>query len=574
MKERLNKNISPEQFLDAQRNVKKLLHAIDSPFPRGFEERRIRLLQYFMLAEIYETNFYYDDADKHYREYIRWSTRYLTRLSGSDNKIFEYIKEAYIRLGRRHFHEYCIALEFDRPFEKKFYLPRITVLKPIADDIESLHDGSLDMLSISLPPRVGKTTLGMFTISWFAGMHPMEHILAVGYSTPLVKTFYDAVKSVITDEEYLFARIFPESPLVRSNADYYLLNLQKDDRYATCTFRSIDASLTGAVEASSLAYIDDIVSGVEEAMNPDRMEKLWTKVTVDFMQRVVNSPRTQRKAPILLIGTRWSTGDALTRFEAEYGTHENIRYKSYRVPALDEYGASNFDFGNHAAFNTDYYMQLKELMDEVSWETVYQQNPIERLGLLFNEKEMKFCKKLPPGAPEKIVAFCDVAFGGKDSTSMPIAYMYPTGEVFIADVFFQQGDYQVTVPAIASKLIEHQVDTLIVESNNGGMFVADKIRDEIKGKARTTVRARRTVGKTSKEARIVIQAPTIKSFIFLDKSVRNPMYKTFFAELLTFKMEGKNKHDDAADSLSLLASDLVERRTATIKINNDLRGYF
>jgi hypothetical protein len=51
---------------------------------------------------------------------------------------------------------YLLYLEFNRPVEKKFYLPRRKVLKVIVDDLQDLEDGKLDLLSISLPPRTGK----------------------------------------------------------------------------------------------------------------------------------------------------------------------------------------------------------------------------------------------------------------------------------------------------------------------------------------------------------------------------------------------------------------------------------
>lgn len=52
---------------------------------------------------------------------------------------------------------YLMYIEFDREPSKKFYLPRRKVLKVIVDDLQDLEDGKLDFLSISLPPRVGKS---------------------------------------------------------------------------------------------------------------------------------------------------------------------------------------------------------------------------------------------------------------------------------------------------------------------------------------------------------------------------------------------------------------------------------
>lgn len=54
------------------------------------------------------------------------------------------------------FDSYCRYLEWDRQPDKKFYEPRRKQLKPIADEMQRLDDGELDLLAVSLPPGIGK----------------------------------------------------------------------------------------------------------------------------------------------------------------------------------------------------------------------------------------------------------------------------------------------------------------------------------------------------------------------------------------------------------------------------------
>ena len=63
---------------------------------------------------------------------------------------------------------YFQALEFNRPIEQAFYLPRRKQLLPIVKDLERLiiYD-EIDELFLSTPPRIGKTTLVLFVLSWF-----------------------------------------------------------------------------------------------------------------------------------------------------------------------------------------------------------------------------------------------------------------------------------------------------------------------------------------------------------------------------------------------------------------------
>lgn len=52
--------------------------------------------------------------------------------------------------------DFILYMEIDRPYDKKFYLPRRKQLKPIVDELDRLPKGELDILGVSLPPGVGK----------------------------------------------------------------------------------------------------------------------------------------------------------------------------------------------------------------------------------------------------------------------------------------------------------------------------------------------------------------------------------------------------------------------------------
>ena len=77
---------------------------------------------------------------------------------------------------------YLLYLEFNRPVEKKFYLPRRKQLKVLVDDLQDLEDGKIDFLSISTPPRIGKTTLGCFFMTWLMGKYPDKANVMSGHS--------------------------------------------------------------------------------------------------------------------------------------------------------------------------------------------------------------------------------------------------------------------------------------------------------------------------------------------------------------------------------------------------------
>lgn len=456
------------------------------------------------------------------------------------------LKEAYTYRAKVDFDAFLFAMEWDREPSKRFYEPRRERLKPIVEQMQRLAEGELDVLVVAMPPRVGKTTLSLLYLVWLGGRHPNKSILTAGYSSPLVSSFYDGCLEFINSPEYRFLDIFPSSPLVATNAKNLTLDLAERRRYKTLTFRSIDGTVTGATEASELLYLDDLVSGIEEAHNIDRLDGLWDKVSSDMLQR------KKDKVPMLVIGTRWSLHDPLGRIEAKY--EGDPRAVFMHLSAVDEYGRSNFDYKYGVGFSTEHYQMLKDMIDSVTWECVYMQNPIERDGLLFPDLQRFF--ETPKDPPDDIFAFVDVAFGGEDFLSMPIAYQWG-GDVYIVDVVFLKGDYHVTEPIVAGYIKRHKIRRVVFEANNGGDFYARDVMRLLKeDEIHCNIVALRAPGKNGKLSRIIQHAPAVKEWYFRDKSLysNEEYYGVFMSQLTSFVQTGKSRHDDAPDSCAGLAN--------------------
>lgn len=442
------------------------------------------------------------------------------------------------------FHSYLLYMEKDRDPEKRFYQPRLKILRDVVRDLQSLADGKLMRLGLSMPPGTGKSTLGIFYITWLMGREPLRPSLATAYADKLTRSFYDGALQIIKDTEYNFRDIFPDSPLAATNSKDETIDLAKVKRFKTLTCRSIDSGLTGATRCEVLAYADDMVSGSEEAMNRERMDILWTKFCNDFMSRM------KQDCKMLIIGTRWSIHDLIGRLEQRYG--DDKKSKFVKLPALDLHGRSNFDYDHGVGFSKDYFYNLKENMDDISWRAIYMQEPIEREGLLYQEDELQYFFTLPKENPDAIVAVCDSKGQGKDYVCAPCGYVY--GDmVYIKEVVFNNGLPEITKPLVANLCLNNNVSRLDVESNNGGDYYAEDVDRLIKEQGgKTSIRTFFT--SSNKVTKIVTESDYVKKhFIFLHKSKQNSEYKRFMQNLLGFTVTGKVKHDDAPDSVAMLS---------------------
>ena len=463
-----------------------------------------------------------------------------------------------VLLGAPHsFHLYLLAVEWGRDPSRKFYPPRRRVLKVLVDDLQDLADGKLDFLGISLPPRVGKSTLCIFFMTWMMGRNPDVANVMSGHSDKLTDGFYRELLSIIKDTtQYDWAVVFPNVPIADTSAKNETIDLNHTKRFPTMTCRSIGGTLTGAVEIGSggVLYCDDLVEDLEESLNPARLEAKYNAY--------LNQLKDRKKlgALELMVGTRWNVFDPLGRIQDQYEGNERYRFRV--IPALNEDDESNFNYEYGVGFDTAYYRDMRESIDDATWNAKYQGAPYIREGLLFPEDELlTYNGVLPDGDPEKVVV-CDVAWGGGDSLSMPIVYKYGE-DVYIHDVVFNKGDKSVTYPVVIGRIKLHLPHKARFEANNGGHEYADNVDKALrKDGIHIHVFSKKAPSSQSKLARIVQFAPDIKRFYFLGTKYRSKEYREFMREVTTFVQTGKNPHDDAADSLAMVADELYHGTTS------------
>lgn len=456
-----------------------------------------------------------------------------------------------------------LYLEKNRIPKERFYEPRRNVFMQhnIIGSLQDLMDDKLDIFALSVPPGCGKSTLEDFFLSLVGGWFPNDFNLSSAHSSILTRSLYDGVLEIINDPvEYTWHEIFPNVEIQGTNAKETTVNLERNGRFKTWTFRSIDGSLTGATRCNRFLTADDLVSGIEEALNKHRLDTLWTKVVNDLRSRRLEGCKE------FYIATRWSVHDPIGKLQQLYAGNPRARFIA--VPALDENGKSNFLFTVNG-FSEKYFNDAKESMDEISYNCLYQQQPVEREGLLLPPDKLKrffFGKEdvpdgctdeytiIPDREADAIWAVCDTKDKGTDFESLPIAYQYGD-KFFIPDVVFDDTtDYDILDRKTADILIKHNPHKIRFESNNVGNRVAHNIQKIILGKCRADIETRPT--QANKETKILVNSDYIsKHFYFLHPSQYKPKsdYGLFMGNVTTYTTRTKVAHDDGPDSLAMMA---------------------
>jgi predicted phage terminase large subunit-like protein len=436
-----------------------------------------------------------------------------------------------LELARRDFWAFCELYDLDffsgRPF-----------LKDVASALHSIENGDIKSLSISLPPRAGKSYITTLFCAWTLGRNPTRSVMRNTCTATLYQKFSYDVRAIVKSD--IFKKVFRGIAISDDKANLNGWNLNKSKQVGY-----FGAGVGGTIigfGANNLAITDDLYRGIEDALSDTINDRViqWKEATHDS--------RLETGAKVIDIGTRWATTDVIGR------NMNNGRYdRSIVIPALDDKGRS---FCEDVATTEDYLTKQKYTAPEI-WEAEYMQRPVDMKGRLFNDlafidpselKELLEANKddTKPKGIEGAIAYVDVADQGNDYTALAIAVLIKGG-LYVVDYVFTKENTDVTLPLIAGKLNYWGVSYCRVESNNMGAMFGRQLQRLVD---RTKVLL--VTNSTNKNTRIIMaSAQIMQKFNFVKNDDQQSVQ--FIANVLSYSKEGKNKNDDAPDCLAGLS---------------------
>lgn len=198
-----------------------------------------------------------------------------------------------IELCRRKFWNFCLH------YDPEFFAQR-PFLKEIADAFQEIADGTIKSLSVSLPPRAGKSYITSLFCAWIIGKFPRESVMRNTCTATLYQKFSYDVRAIFKSEKY--QEIFN----ARLSKDKSNLNGWNTDAAKMVSY--FGAGVGGTIigfGASKIAVTDDLYRGLEDALSDtinDRV-KQWKEATHDS--------RFETGCARIDIGTRWTRNDVI-----------------------------------------------------------------------------------------------------------------------------------------------------------------------------------------------------------------------------------------------------------------------
>lgn len=446
-------------------------------------------------------------------------------------------------------------LEKKREPKERFYMPRRKQFLKIGltQALQGMIDDRYDILCVSLVPGAGKTTVEKMFHALVAGWFPRDFSLFYSHSGDITRMYYDGVYDIVTNtEEYTWNEIFPDLSVTSTNAKMEQFNVGKYKSFPSVQCTSVGSKNAGKVRASKFLLVDDMIGGIEEAMSPIILDKLWDKYAVDARQRKIQDT-DGKNCKEIHIATRWSVHDVIGRIQNMY--EGNPRVKVIAVPDVDPVtGESNFEY-EFSGFTKEFFEDQQLLMDDISYRCLYKQEPIEREGLLFPEDKIRRYLNLPHGEPEIVTGQCDTKGKGTDYFVLPVLQKYGEDYYCVDCVCDNTADYEVQYENAANVLTNNKVQECEFERNAGGDRVAMEVNKRVEAKG-WICNITDTPTETNKEARIFQCSNWIlQHVIFKDSSSYKPNepYGVMMSLLKRYSVSGKKQLDDVPDVFSNFA---------------------
>lgn len=424
-----------------------------------------------------------------------------------------------------------------------------------AEKLDRFARGEIKNLMIFMPPQHGKSELSTRRLPAFAlGRNPELRIGVVAYNHSLATKFNRDIKRIIDSEDY--QSLFPDTKLGDKGSGF----VKNADEFEVVghsgSLRSV--GVNGGLTSFTLDWLimDDLYKDAQDAWSET------VRASVQEWYWTVARARLHNGSQQLLVFTRWHEDDLagyLLRTEPE--NWEVLIFPAIKVGEPTEADPRQDGEALWESKHCLYELESIRKKNSVVFDSLYQQNPTPREGLLFPSSDLKRFRReqIRDVVPDGIISACDVADEGEDSLCQLIGYVIGKN-IYIIDVVFSQDPVEVTQPLVASMLDKYGVQRAEFESNNGGKQYAQQVQRLKRG--RTTINWRATT--QNKQTKILMESGIVKEccFFLMDDEQSNE-YKRYFYELTHYPKNGKVKHDDAADGTTMLSQMMRRKGTAT-----------
>ena len=293
----------------------------------------------------------------------------------------------------------------------------------VAESIGKLVHGVIKRLIILAPPQHGKSLLSsMLLPPWAFGKDPRENIILASYNQEKANDFGRQARNLIQSEEY--GTLFPDVSMAQDStaANRFDMVQRAESGIWTPAGSYFAAGLGGPITGrpASLAIMDDLIKGPDEAYSEAHRAKVWNWYTDVIMTRLSGD-----LARVMLLQTTWHDDDLPSRLIKE-SAKGGEQWTVVRIPALalknDPLGRKEGEALWPERKSRVFLLQAKARSPE-RFEALFQQNPFPEAGNIVKREWIHTWQK-PPAHLDEVIISGDLAFKDSPGSSRVIFHIW------------------------------------------------------------------------------------------------------------------------------------------------------
>lgn len=442
-------------------------------------------------------------------------------------------------LAKSYFFHYCYITASD------FYKPERKFLVDLCDELQNfLSDDEHDVLVVNEPPRHGKSRTGGKFVEWILGNDKTKKVMTGSYNETLSTVFSKNVRNTIQEikadeDRAVFTDIFEGVNIKQGDGAMNLWSL--DGGYNNYLATSPTGTATGF--GADYIIVDDLIKNAEEANNAMVLDKHWEWFVNTMLSRLESGGK------MIVIMTRWHSNDLAGRVLKEM-PESGYRVKHVSVKAYDE--DKDEMLCEEILSKVEYKRKVKTMGADIA-SANYQQEPIDIKGRLYQ----KFSTYDTRSEYIKIWNYTDTADTGKDYLCSIVFGETKEHLAEVLDVIYTKAPMEETEAAHAEQIKNNKVNHVRIESNSGGRGFSRNSERLAKGRGYRGAYYDPFHQSANKNSRILSNSALVENNVLFPSNWKI-LWPDFYEAMTTYQREGKNKNDDAPDTVTGIVETLAE----------------
>lgn len=243
--------------------------------------------------------------------------------------------------------------------------------------------------------------ISVHTPTWFLDLFPEDPIILATYGADLSTQFSRRVRDTLIelggeDNKPSPAHILAGRPRLRTTirSDVQQVGNFLTPQGGGMTAVGVGGPITG--KGAKLLLIDDYIKNAEDAASPTRQQQIYEWFTSTAYTRL------EPGGSVVILATRWDKNDLIGMLKANQSEFNNV-WKVIEIPAIafndgtvDPLGRQPGEALWPERYPLKRLMQLKAMLGSFYWEAEFQQRPINKEDVRFEEGLVKVSQELPP----------------------------------------------------------------------------------------------------------------------------------------------------------------------------------